>query len=143
MSGSLSASDVQSSIPLQAGRGLQQQTNPLQTITEFAQAKNALNNLQLFSGQQQLQQQAVQGGQVNLANLQNASAYRALTPLLAGGPITHDSLTTALGSVESNLGLPTHQILNDVVATDPGGDGPDFDSKIRAMIASRSQTSPP
>jgi hypothetical protein len=140
MSGSMTGG-IDSSIPLQAGRGVQQ-PNPLQMIGEFAQAKNALNNLQLFSGQQQLQQQAIQGGQVNLANLQNASAYRALTPLLAGGPITHDTLTTALGSIESNLGLPTHQIINDVLATGGGGDGPQFDAKVRALIASRSQTSP-
>jgi hypothetical protein len=140
MSGSMTGG-IDSSIPLQAGKGVQQ-PNPLQMIGEFAQAKNALNNLQLFSGQQQLQQQAIQGGQVNLANLQNASAYRAMTPLLAGGPITHDSLTTALGSIESNLGLPTHQIINDVLATGGGGDGPQFDAKVRALIASRSQTSP-
>jgi hypothetical protein len=133
---------VDADIALQAGRGAATPPNPLQQIEQFALTKNLLNQNALFPGTKTLQQQAVQSGQTNLMNLNNASAYRALTPLLAGGPITHDSLTTALGSIENNLGLSTHGVLNDLLATAPTGDGPDFDAKARALIASRSQTSP-
>lgn len=133
---------VDSAIALQAGKGVPQ-INPLQQIGQFVQAQQGINALKLFPGQQQLQQQNIRTGQTNLANLNNSSAYRAIAPLLAGGPITHDSLTSALGSVESNLGVPTHGIINDILATAPSGDGPEFDAKVRALIASRAQTDSP
>jgi hypothetical protein len=138
--GSNSATDP--NIALQAGRGTQQQTNPLQQIEQFAVTKNLLNSNLLFPGQLQQQQQATQNNQISLQQHINSAAYGALAPLLAGGPITHDSLTSALGSIEGNLGLPTNGIIADVLATSPGGDGPAFDAKIRSLIASRMQTSP-
>jgi len=51
-------------ISLQAGAQLQQQQqqqNPLQTFGQVLQTKNALNQLQLFPGQMQQQQLAIQG----------------------------------------------------------------------------------
>ena len=58
------------------------------------------------------------------------------------GQITHSAFTTALASVENNLGIPTSGILSDFMSTTPSGDGPDFDAKIRSMIAGRMQVSP-
>src|SRR6185437_7976087 len=138
MSGSIGGVDA--NIPLQAGRGVQQ-PNPLAQIGQFAQTQNALNNLKLFPGRQQLQQQAVQGGQVDLQGKINQAAYGSLTPLLAlpAGSITHDELTSALASTERNLGLPTNGVLQHILAIGPSGDGPAFDSKVRSLIAAGAQ----
>ena len=132
---------VDASIPLQAGRGTTQPENPLQALGNVANTANALNQLKLFPGQQQLQQQAVQGGAVGLAKQINQAGYQALAPLLAlpQGSITHSAFTGALGSIESNLGIPTSGIIGDVLQTAPSGDGPEFDARIRSLIASRSQ----
>lgn len=140
MSGSLVGVDP--SIPLRAGQGVQQ-PNPLQQIGQFANAANSLNQLKLFPGQQQLQQQAVQGGAVSLSQHINQAGYQALAPLLAPGvTITHDNLTTALASIEHNMGIPTSGILQDVLSTAPSGDTPEFSNKVRSLIASRAMTSP-
>lgn len=143
MSGSLTTGGVDAGIPLQAGKNLQQ-ANPLQQIGQFAGIQNALNQNRLFPGQMQLQQQAVQGGQVGLAQRINQAAYQGLTPILAkpAGTITHEDLTTALGSLEANQGLPTHGVLADLMATAPTGDGPAFDQKVRSMITARAMVSP-
>lgn len=142
MSGSM-IGGVDASIPLQAGRGVQQ-VNPLQQIGQYAQTQALINQNKLFPGQQQLQQQAIQSGATNLASLTTQKAYQSIAQLLAlpPGQITHDAVTTALGSVEHNLGLPTHGVLNDIFATAPTGDGPAFDTKMRALLASRAQISP-
>jgi len=143
MSGSI-LGGVDASIPLQAGRNVTPAENPLQMLGNVANTANSINQLRLFPGQMQLQQQAVQGGQVSLAQRINQAGYESLAPLLAmpAGGITHSAFTTALGSAEANLGLPMNGILNDVMATAPDGDGPAFDAKIRALIASRAQTAP-
>src|ERR1700742_811781 len=100
MSGSMTGG-VNADIPLQAGRGVQQ-PNALQQIGQFAATQNLLNSnrlfplqqqqmenqLALFPGQLQQQQQATQGGAVNLSNLVNRSVYQSLTPLLALPPAT-------------------------------------------------------
>lgn len=140
MSGTNSSTDA--AIPLQAGQGVPQPANPLQTIGQFAETKALLNQNALFPGQQQLQQQQIQTGQLGLNKNYAQTAYNAITPLLAlpPGQITHDELTTALGSVESNLNIPTHGVISDILATAPTSDGPAFDSKVRALIAARSQT---
>lgn len=144
MSGSMQGG-VDASIPLQAGRGVQQ-PNPLQQIGQFAQAANGLNSLKLFPGQQQLQQgeitrqgQAIQGGSVDLQTKINQAAYGSLVPLLGSkGPITHDMLTSAAASGEKNLGLPMNGVLQHLV-DNPMGDGPDFDAMVRARIAAGAQ----
>lgn len=133
---------IDAGIPLQAKAP--PPVNPLQTIGQFAGVQNALNQNRLFPGQQQLQQQAVQSGAVGLAQKTNQAAYQAITPLLAlpQGEITHSALTSALGSAEGNLGIPTHGVLSDIMSTAPSGDGPEFDQKIRSMIVGRAMTSP-
>lgn len=134
---------VDASIPLRAVQAApQQQPNPLQTIGSFANVQNAINQTKLFPGQLLLQQQAVQGGQVSLNQKINQAGYQALLPLLAQPNITHSAFTTALASIENNLGIPTSGILQDVMATTPSGDGPQFDAKIRALIGGRSQIDP-
>lgn len=144
MSGSVGGIDA--SIPLQAKAPAP--VNPLATIGQFAQTQNALNQNKMFPGQQQLQQgeitrqqQGIQGGQVDLQGKINQAAYGSLTPLLAlpPGGITHDTLTTALASTEKNLGLPTNGVLQHVLATSPSGDGPQFDAKVRSLIAAGAQ----
>lgn len=139
MSGS-TIGGIDSSIPLQAGKGVASAQNPLTTIGQFAATQNALNANKLFPGQLQLQNQAVQSGGISLAQKVNQAGYAALTPLLAEPNITHDRLTTALASIENNLGLPTSGILSDITSTAPSGDGPDFSNRIRALIASRAQS---
>lgn len=139
MSGSL-VGGVDSSIPLQAGRGTVAPENPLQVAGQVANLGNSINTLRLFPGQQQLQQQAVQGGAVSLAQHINQAAAGAMTPLLAlpAGSITHDALTTAAASAEHNLGIPTQGVLAHL-ATFPSGDGPEFDGRVRAWVASQAQ----
>src|SRR6185437_2814108 len=138
MSGSIGGVDA--NIPLQAGRGVQQ-PNPLAQIGQFAQTQNALNENRLFPGRQQLQQQAFQGGQVDLQGKINQAVYGSLTPLLAlpAGSITHDEVTTALASAERNLGLPTNGVLQHILAIGPSGDGAPWDAKVRTVIAAGAQ----
>lgn len=132
---------VDSSIALQARPPAA--PNPLQQIGEFANASNALNQLKLFPGQQQLQQQAIQGGQVGLAQKINQAVYQGITPLLAlpPGQITHKAYTDALAGLEAR-GLPTHGALADLLTMAPQTDGPAFDQMVRARVASQAMTSP-
>jgi hypothetical protein len=138
MSGAMTGG-VDASIPLQAGKGVQQ-PNPLQQIGQFAQTANALNDLKLFPLRQQQVQQQVQGGQLGLTNATNAAVYQGLLPLTLdkNKPITHDSLSTWLANLES-AGIPTHNIVN-MLANSPQGDGPEFDAIWRGRIAAGSQT---
>lgn len=117
--------------------------NPLQQIGEYANAANSINQLRLFPGQQQLQQQAIQGGGVSLAQKINQAVYQGLTPMLAtpNGQITHQSYTDALAGLEAR-GLPTHGALADLLKTAPVGDGPAFDQMVRSRIASQAMVSP-
>lgn len=141
MSGTNSSTDA--AIPLQAGQGVPQPQNPLQTIGQFAETKALLNQNALFPGQQQLQQQQIQSNQTNLLNLNNQSVYRNLAPLLAlpPGQITHDEMTSALGGLEAQ-GYSTHQVTSDLLSGGPQGDGPGYDAYARSLIASRAQSSP-
>lgn len=132
---------IDASIALQARSPAQ--PNPLQQIGEFANAQNALNTAKLFPGVQQLQQQAIQGGGVSLAQKINQAVYQGLTPMLAipNGQITHQAYTDALAGLEAR-GLPTHGALADLLKTAPGGDGPAFDLMVRSRIASQAMVSP-
>jgi hypothetical protein len=144
MSGNIGGGTADASIPLQAGRGTTQPENPLQMVGQFANVQNALNANRLFPGQLQQQQQATQSGAVTLAQHINQAAYGAMAPLLSlpPGSITHDVLTSNLASTEHNLGIPTSGVLSDLTATAPSGDGPEFDARVRALIASRAQIAP-
>lgn len=144
MSGSL-IGGVDASIPLQAGKGVAQ-PNPLQTIGEFASAKNALNNLQLFpgalalqGGQQTLQGQQIQAGQSNLIQQQRQLGAASLVPLLAKkGPLSLDDVTTALGAAERS-GVVTQPTLADFIGVPLTGNPALDDAAIRAHIAANAQ----
>ena len=143
MSGSvngLSNGGLDPSIPLQAGRGVPQ-PNPLGMIGQYANTANALNQLRLFPGQQQLQQQAIQGGATSLAQQNYRAAYGSLAPLLAKpqGTITVDDVATGLGSAEQNLGLVTQPVLQDILTNAPPPNTPAYDAYIRSRVASMSQ----
>lgn len=134
---------LDTSIPLQAGRGVPQ-TNPLESIGRFANAAQGLNALKLFPGQLQLQQQAIQGGATSLAQQQYRAAAGALIPLLAKKPgtITVDDVATGLGSAEKHLGIITQPFLQDLTANAPPPNSPDYDQYIRSRVAAMSQGSP-
>jgi hypothetical protein len=144
---SLSNGGVNSSIPLQAGRGVQQ-PNPLQQIGQFANTVNALNQAKMFpgalalqGGQQTLQDQEIQRGNVINQNTINQAVAGALAPLLApsNGPITHKSLTDALGSIEANLHIPTNGIIQHLTSQLPTGDGPAFNAAAHSYVQAWSQ----
>ena len=146
MSGStdgLSNGGLDPSIPLQAGRGVQQ-TNPLGMIQQYANTANALNQLKLFPGQLQQQQQQTQSGATSLAQQNYRAAYGSLAPLLAKpqGTITVDDVATGLGSAEQNLGLVTQPVLQDILANAPPPNTPAYDAYIRSRVASMSQATP-
>lgn len=146
---------VDSSIALQAGQGVQQQNNPLQTASQYIGLQNALqqqqlypgqiqqqqNELSLFPGQKALQQQAVSGGALGLAQKTNQAAYSMLSPLLSDPTMTHDKLTTALAGIEA-AGIPTGGVIADFQKSLPGGDGPGFQKSFRTLVGARMLTSP-
>ena len=133
MSGSIGG--VDSSIPLQAGRGVPGPVNPLEALGQFAGIQNALNKAKLSPGELELQGQAIRGGNLTLAQKTRQAAYQALAPLLIGDtPITHDSVLSRLGAMEKS-GLPTDAIVRDMSAASLG-DGPQFHNFMRTNIAS-------
>ena len=141
---SLSNGGVNSSIPLQAGRGVQQ-PNPLQQIGQFANTVNALNQAKMFpgalalqGGQQTLQDQEIQSGHIGLQQRFNQAVANSMVPLLQSGqPFTHSNTTAALGRAEG-LGLATNG-WTAYIAAAPQGDGPAYDSYIRNGIVAFSQ----
>lgn len=143
MSGSVAAPNP--SIPLEAGQGTQQ-PNPLQTIGQFAQIKNALNQNALFPLQQQQMQLANQRSQVGLQSDQSGLIQQqrqlgaaALTPLLAKkGPLTLDDVTSALAGAEKS-GVVTQPTLADFQGVQITGDPATDDANIRAHILANSQ----
>lgn len=143
MSGNIGGIDA--SIPLQAGRGVQQ-SNPLATIGEFANIQNALNQNKMFpgalalqGGQQTLQGQAIQSGQSNLIQQQRQLGAASLVPLLAKkGPLSIDDVTTALGAAEKS-GVVTQPTLADFVGVPMTGNPALDDAAIRAHIAANAQ----
>ena len=141
MSGALSSPGFDPAIALQAGRGIPAPPNPLQTIGQFAQVQNAINQNKLFPGQMELQNQDITRNTVQNAQMINRAAYASIAHLLdrPDGTITHQDWTNALASAENNLGLPTHGVINDMVQAMPGGDGPDFDRAARSIILARTQ----
>jgi hypothetical protein len=143
MSGSMTGG-VDSSIPLQAGRGVPQPENLLATAGQFANTANALNQLKLFPGAQQLQQQAIQSGQIGIQSGQTSllqqqlqSGYRSMAYLLnKDGPITLNDFTNAAAGYEaagSTSGVPniSQPMIADVMTNAPS-DPKAFDAWFRA-----------
>lgn len=145
MSGGLSTGGIDSSIPLQAGRGVAP-PNPLATIGEFANLQNALNQNKMFpgalalqGGQQTLQGQQIQAGQSGLIQQQRQLGAASLVPLLASKkPLTIDDVTTALGGAEKS-GVVTQPTLADFAGIPMTGNPALDDAAIRAHIAANSQ----
>jgi hypothetical protein len=145
-----SGGGVNASIPLQAGVGVTPTPNPLQTIGQFADTKNALNQLQMFPQQQQLLEQQVQQAgigtqqaQQNFMRGQWQGGWNALTPLLAlpAGTIKIADATSALGAYEAAGGI-SQPVIADILQGAPPGDGTQTDTWFRARIAANSQENP-
>ena len=136
--GGLTTGGVDASIPLQAGRGVQQ-FNPLDTIGKFAATQNALNQNRLFPGQLQIQGQTIASNASSLIQQQRQAAYGTMVPLLnKPGLLTPSDATTALGGYEA-AGGNSHAALTELSAGAPG-DPVQYDAWLRAKIAANSQT---
>jgi hypothetical protein len=135
MSGSIMAGGgVNSNIPLEAGA---QQTNPLASTGQLVNTLSGINQLKLFPGQMQLQQQQIQSGAASLWQQQKQLAYSQIAPLVAQGRINNTAdLTTALAGVEANGGV-TAPFLKDMV--DSLGQGGDFVSNLKAQTVAGTQ----
>lgn len=147
MSGSLNplitgGGGVDSSIPLQAGRGVGAQVNPLQSIGQFADTMGKINNLKLFPGQLQLQQQAVQGGGATVAQHLNQVGANAMVPALSDPNLTMETLTHYAGAAEGIHGGITHGVMGQVAALPFAPDTPQWQTAVKGIIASQAQTDP-
>lgn len=124
MSGSLTTGGVDSSIPLQAGKGIGQQPDALTQIGKFATIQNALNQAKLFPGQLQLQGQAIAGNTADLGRVAQVRWAQMMAPILADPNISDDDLPkhgTQAAAVLETMGLPGHMITRSLAAT--GGPG--------------------
>lgn len=142
MSGSLQADP---SIILKAGQNVQQ-SNPLQTIGQFANVQSAINQNRLFPLEQQRMQLAnqrsqlgLQSDQSSLIQQQRQLGYAAAAPLLAKkGPITLDDMTTALGGFEKAGGVSA-PVLNELQHLPLTGDPVQDDATFRSHILANAQ----
>ncbi len=136
---------VDSSIALQAGKGVQQ-PNPLETIGKFAGVQNALNSNKMFPLQQraldlsnQRSQLGLQSDQSSLIQQQRQLGYASLAPLLAKkGPLTLDDLTTGLAGFEKSGGVSA-PVLAEMMHLPLTGDPAADDANFRAHILANTQ----
>jgi hypothetical protein len=136
---------IDSSIPLQAGRGVQQQ-NPLQAIGQFANIQNAINQSKLFPLQQQQMEIANQrsglglkSDQSSLIQQQRQLGYASLAPLLAKkGALTLDDVTSGLAGFEKSGGVSA-PVLNEMQHIQLTGDPAVDDATFRAHILANAQ----
>ncbi len=146
MSGTLSSTPmgggVDASIPLQAGKIMQNQPNPLASAGQFADTLGKFNQLKLFPGQLTLQQQAITGGGASLAQHLNQVGANAMVPFLSEGAPTMAQLTNLAGHVEHFAGGSTQGIMSQVAAIPDAPDSPEWGRKVKAIIASQAQTNP-
>jgi hypothetical protein len=138
MSGSImSGGGVNANIPLEAGQGVAQ-TNPLQSTRDLVGTLAGINQLKLFPGQMQLQQQQIQGGQQTLWQQQKQLAYSQIAPLVAQGRINNTAdLTTALAGIEHNGGV-TAPFIQDMVNS-VGQNGGNFTDNLKGMVVAGTQ----
>ncbi len=127
---------VDPQISLAAGTGAAAPQNPLNTVGQYAQTANALNNLKLFPGQ--LQQQQLATNQMQLAQTQHRmQAVNAMLAPLAGSPnLTHAQVMGALGGLKA-AGIPTGEFEADAAQTMPTGDGPELAQWFKTNVAAR------
>jgi hypothetical protein len=136
MSGALSSPGFDPAIALQAGRGVAP-PNPLQTIGQFAQIQNQINQNTAFPGQMELQQQRIAGGKADLLQTWKQASARQLAPLLAeGANPTLANATSTLARLES-LGISTHEPL---AALSSMSDGPNFRNQLGSWISANLAT---
>lgn len=141
MSGSLGGGGpaFDPTIPLRAGQGVPQ-VNPLKQVGEFAETANALNRLQLFPGQLQMQKQQLESNKTALMQQNRQAVFSALVPLLASpDPVTYDKVLSRIATLEAH-GFNTQPALAEwgKIMTSGG----DFNTQARAAIAANSQTDP-
>lgn len=136
MSGALSSPGFDPAIALQAGRGIAP-PNPLQTVSQFADIQNKINQNTAFPGQMELQKQRIAGGKADLLQTWKQASARQLAPLLAEGanPTLQDA-TTTLARLESQ-GISTHEPL---AALSGMTDGPNFRSQLGSWISANLAT---
>lgn len=145
MSGSMTGG-IDASIPLQTGKAIGGQQNPLQTIGQFAGAQNALNANRLFPLQQQQMQIAnqraglgLQSDQSSLIQQQRQLGYASLAPLLAKkGPVTLDDMTSGLAGFEKSGGVSA-PVLNELQNIPLTGNQAADDATFRAHILANAQ----
>lgn len=145
MSGSMTGG-IDASIPLQAGKGIGGQQNPLQTIGQFAGVQNALNSNKLFPLQQQQMEIAnqrsglgLQSDQSSLIQQQRQLGYASLAPLLAKkGLLTIDDMTSGLGGFEKSGGVSA-PVLNELQHIQLTGNPAVDDATFRAHILANAQ----
>ena len=142
---------VDASIPLQAGRGTTQPENPLQALGNVANTANALNQLKLFPGQQQLQQgqialqrQGIQSGAGNLAQQWYQQASNGVLPLLqkwASDPTQAkmSDLTAVMGGMEAG-GTGTQPFMSRFLSLGTPANGVDLYNQLRTIAVPGSQT---
>ena len=140
MSGNIGGGTADASIPLQASRG----TTGRERCRWLGGSRTfRTRSIPGFGAQANCSSSSRAGQRRHLAQHINQAAYGAMAPLLSlpPGSITHDVLTSNLASTEHNLGIPTSKFYPIY------GDGaerrwPEFDARVRALIASRAQIAP-
>ena len=142
---------VDASIPMQAGRGTTQPENPLQALGNVANTANALNQLKLFPGQQQLQQgqialqrQGIQSGAGNLAQQWYQQASNGVLPLLqkwSADPTQAkmSDLTAVMGGMEAG-GTGTQPFMSRFLSLGTPANGVDLYNQLRTIAVPGSQT---
>lgn len=130
---------VDSSLPLQAGRGVQ--SNPLESVGNFARTLGAIQQTQLFPGQLTLQQQAVQGGAATLAKHLSQVGASMLLPSLSNPNFSMEDLTHAAGAAEQ-AGGSSHGVLGILGAIPFAPNTPEWRTAVRQGVASLAQTNP-
>jgi hypothetical protein len=117
MSGVMSGFGVDASVPLAAGKGVAQ-TNPLESVGNFAKTLGAIN-------QTQIQGQTIQSNNMSLAQQMKQLAYSHLAAGLANGSIkTLADATHAMGTLEGFHGISVQPVLNDMATQVGMGDDP-------------------
>lgn len=128
----MSGGGVDASIPLKAGAGVPAPVNPVTQVGDFARTLGAINSTKL-------QGQQLQAGQMSLAQQLKQLTLAHLAPGVLDGTI-HDepTLTTALGSIEHNYGIPTNGVLSDIVTQ--LGQGGTFADRLRGIVVGGTQS---
>lgn len=139
MSGSIMAGGgVNAQIPLETGA---QQTNPLASTGQLVNTLSGINQLKLFPGQMQLQQQQIQGGAASLAAHLNQVGASMLLPTIANPNFSMDDVTRGAGALE-HAGGSSQGVLGILGAIPFAPNTPEWRTAFKQGLASLAQTSP-